>query len=122
VLQSDAMPLCVGVAVGTGVVETGEVLVVGVPGIPTQRKSPWAKFVHPEPTLGFHAMKSVFEKVPNIATISSQDSDSVSSYHILHVEICPEGRETGRFVSVAGIGRTPDENAATQYQYPSHIP
>lgn len=59
-------------------------------------------------------MKSAFEKMPNIATISSHVSEAVRWYHRVQLLICPAGSDAGGAVSVAGIGKVPDANAATQ--------
>ena len=59
-------------------------------------------------------MKSAFEKVPNMATISSQVSPSVLSYHLLQVLIWFAGAPAGRVVSVGGKGKE-DPKFATQY-------
>lgn len=54
---------------------------------------------------GFHLIKSVLEKVPNIAAIESQVSEPVISYHATQLLAIPLGRVDGALVTVGGIGR-----------------
>lgn len=108
------MPSCVGVAFGTSVVWTGSVLVVGVPGMPTQYHQPSTKFVQDVPTLGFQDLKSCSENVPNMAAISAHDSPS-RWYHCLQTAIWLGGRLRGVVVTVGGMAVMPS-GPTTQYQ------
>ena len=74
--QSAAIPLWVGMSDGAAVMlGAAAVRVVGVPGIPTQRYSSANIPVQSDPMVGFHLMRSSFEKRPNMPTTSSQVSE-----------------------------------------------
>ena len=99
---------------GTLVVCTGAVLVVGVPGIPTQYHKLSTMLLHVDPTLGFHVLKSTSEKVPNMAASSAHDSPS-RWYHRLQVLIWLGGSASGGMVTVGGMAVMP-LGPTTQYQ------
>lgn len=85
------------------VVGTGAVLVVGVPGIPTQYQAPSTIPLQPvPPKLGFHDRNSEREKIPNIETIASHVSPSRWNQW-LHWVAWPEGIDVGVTVTVGGM-------------------
>lgn len=89
------------------VVGTGAVLVVGVPGMPTQyQASSTMPLQWVPPRLGFHDKKWESEKAPNIETIVSHDSPS-RWYQWLHSMVRTDEIDAGADVAVGGMAVMP---------------
>jgi uncharacterized protein YwlG (UPF0340 family) len=70
-------------------------------------------FKQSDHTPGFQLMKSALEKVPNMAAMELQVSDTVIGYHAMKLLAMPVWTSDGAVVTVGGMGRLPGAKSAT---------